>query len=321
MGRTPDRLPGVGKEDGSVYDDEGVDATQEGEIRYNTDRFSMFDGAGEFNPRESTGPIDKLSDVDTTTTPPVAGNSLQWDGTNWVPVDLDNSFTVFAIWAEENGGLANNQTEWSFGNGSTGSIGIPLPIACDLFAITVNSANSASGTVINVRRNNNDVADSNALTGNNNVTVLGSPVAFSAGDLLGFETEIAGGANNVRVAAWFRIPSTPVSTLLIGDLLDVDTTTAPTTGQVLEWNGSNFVPATLSYAIDDLTDVDTTTTPPNADDVLVWDGTNWVPQAPIDSLPAPDTGSILYSADGVTWEVVVPLDFLTNNDGILIVKG
>lgn len=31
--------------------------------------------------------IDQMSDVDTTTTTPVTGNLLSWDGTNWVPSD------------------------------------------------------------------------------------------------------------------------------------------------------------------------------------------------------------------------------------------
>ena len=74
--------------------------------------------------------------------------------------------------------------------------------------------------------------------------------------------------------------------LVINDLTDVDTaTSAPTNGQVLKWNGTNWVPAddidttlTLSSAsIDDLGDVDTTTTAPTTGQVLKWNGTNWVP--------------------------------------------
>lgn len=72
----------------------------------------------------------------------------------------------------------------------------------------------------------------------------------------------------------------------IDDLTDVDiTSAAPTTGQVLKWNGSAFVPAddvdttlTLSsQSIDDLGDVDTTTTSPSVGQVLKWDGSNWAP--------------------------------------------
>ena len=62
------------------------------------------------------------------------------------------------------------------------------------------------------------------------------------------------------------------------DLDDMDTTTAsPSTGDVLEWNGSNWVPATR--IIDDLDDVDVTTVAPNSGDFLKWDGSNWTPSA------------------------------------------
>lgn len=72
----------------------------------------------------------------------------------------------------------------------------------------------------------------------------------------------------------------------IDDLADVDTATAaPTNGQVLKWNGTNWVPAddidttlTLSSAsIDDLGDVDTTTIAPTTGQVLKWDGSKWAP--------------------------------------------
>ncbi len=66
----------------------------------------------------------------------------------------------------------------------------------------------------------------------------------------------------------------------IDGLTDVDTfTTAPVSGQVLSWDGTNWVPAddqTLT-SIDGLTDVDTSTTAPVSGQVLSWDGTNWVP--------------------------------------------
>ncbi len=84
----------------------------------------------------------------------------------------------------------------------------------------------------------------------------------------------------------------------IDNLTDVDvSTTAPTNGQVLSWDGTNWVPAddanttysagtgldltgttfSLNSGIDNLTDVDVTTTTPTNGQVLSWDGTNWVP--------------------------------------------
>ena len=66
----------------------------------------------------------------------------------------------------------------------------------------------------------------------------------------------------------------------INDLSDVDTTTTPpTNGQALVWSGTNWVPGASSSVndINDLSDVDTATTPPTTNQALIWDGTNWVP--------------------------------------------
>lgn len=81
------------------------------------------------------------------------------------------------------------------------------------------------------------------------------------------------------IAASDLLPAVPA---VLDDLGDVDTTTTPPVlNDVLEYDGTNFVPAAPSgggaSAIDDLTDVDTTTVAPVVDDALVWDGTNWVP--------------------------------------------
>src|SRR6056297_1175687 len=71
----------------------------------------------------------------------------------------------------------------------------------------------------------------------------------------------------------------------IGELSDVDITTAPpTNGQVLKWNGTAFVPAddvdttlTLSSAsIGDLNDVDLSVTPTNGQ-ILQWNGSAFIP--------------------------------------------
>ncbi len=92
---------------------------------------------------------------------------------------------------------------------------------------------------------------------------------------------------------------TPVSaTGSINTHSDVDTSTnIPANGQVLSWNGTNWVPAddsdttysagtglnltgttfSLNSGIDNLTDVDVTTSPPTNGQVLSWDGSNCIP--------------------------------------------
>jgi hypothetical protein len=58
VGRTPDRTHGVSDEEGIVLSDEGVLATQVGEVRYKGaphNRFSMYDATGEFDPNTAAG--------------------------------------------------------------------------------------------------------------------------------------------------------------------------------------------------------------------------------------------------------------------------
>ena len=109
-----------------------------------------------------------------------------------------------------------------------------------------------------------------------------------------------------------------INSTSVDALSDVDTTTsAPSSGQALVWNGSNFVPntvgstltvqeegsalsnaatvlnfvgsgvtasgsggtktITIGGSIDDLSDVDITSNAPSAGQILKWDGTNFVP--------------------------------------------
>ena len=153
------------------------------------------------------GSIDTHSDVDTTTAPPVLGDQLEWDGSNWVPKSIDNGFTIFPIWAEENAGLANGQAEWSFGNGATGFIGVPMGIDCELFAISLNADAPGTSVTIDIQRDGAVVATP-SFSANNQVNTI-SAVPFSLGQLLSFQTNtVTGTWTDVRVVAWMRVKST-----------------------------------------------------------------------------------------------------------------
>jgi hypothetical protein len=52
MPRTPDRTPGVASEEGIVFDDDGIDPTVAGEVRFSGGAFKLQDAVGGFNPRE-----------------------------------------------------------------------------------------------------------------------------------------------------------------------------------------------------------------------------------------------------------------------------
>ena len=152
-----------------------------------------------------------------------------------------DEFAFFPIWAEENAGLGNNQREWSFGNGATGDIGIVLPVDAQLYAVSYNADNAGTNTEIAVVQNtSSQVATTGPQSGEDGFNILGTPVQFSAGDRLGFQTILAGGASDVRVCAWMRVPSSIAVDLSLGELNDV-TLTGETNGQFIAYNGSEWI--------------------------------------------------------------------------------
>lgn len=204
-------------------------ATQDAAIALNTAKVS------------ADGSVDTHSDVDTSTNAPVNGDFLGFDGTNWVPQTLDNGYTIFPIWAEESGGLSNNNRQWSFGNGATGNINIVLPIDAELFAVSFDAEIGSPGTVsMDIMKDDALLLTTKAFT-TKDFELLASPQSFTAGECVGFRTDVETGAlTDARVCAWFRIPSSIASTSLLNDLLDVSITSV-TNGDVLTWNGSNWV--------------------------------------------------------------------------------
>jgi hypothetical protein len=109
----------------------------------------------------------------------------------------------YMIWAEESGGLFNNATQWSFGNGATGNIGIPMITAGRLIGMSLNAENAPnSNCTVEVLINgvSSGVSITVSAGVNDDFVVFGSPVAYSAGDRIGFRTVLGGGASDVRVA-------------------------------------------------------------------------------------------------------------------------
>lgn len=185
------------------------------------------------------GSIDTHNDVDITTTSPSPGDLLSWDGSNFVPTNVSNGFTIFPIWAEENGGLVDNNRQWSFGNGSTGSDNIVIPIDCEIFAFSA-SAETASGTCsFNILVNDSISFTSNQLA-NNSFQSLATPLQITAGQRIGYRTDDEVGAwTDVRICAWFRVASSSAGNVALNDLTDVSTS-SPVAGQAIVFNGSNY---------------------------------------------------------------------------------
>ncbi len=222
-----------------------------------TDDYLKFDGTNWVAEAPQTVAIDDLSDVDTTTTAPTNDQVLKWDGTNWVPGDDTSSVALLDDIGDVNVTGATNNQILSWDNAGSEWVAV----------------------------------DPGAVTATTLVALSDTPTDYT-------------GAANQFVKVNTGADAVEFTTVGVDELSDVDTTTsAPTSGQVLAWDGtSSWVPATnadttytagtgldltgtvfsLDSGIDGLTDVDTTTVAPSTGDIMGWNGTNWVPGANVD---------------------------------------
>ena len=206
------------------------------------------------------GSINTHSDVDVQTSPPSVDDLLRWDGSNWVPSETDNGYTIFAIWAEENGGLSNNNRQWSYGNGATGAINIVLPIDCELFAASLDvESGGSSGVSINIFKNDAIERTTKSFQLFQDFETFATPTPFTAGDYVGVGTAVvgAGGATDARFCMFFRIRSSALSTSQLNDLLDVIAPN-PSLGEVLFYDGNDWVPVVANPSLVGLGNVDNT---------------------------------------------------------------
>ena len=134
--------------------------------------------------------------------------------------------------------------------------------------------------------------------------------------LKGLAPASGGGTTNfLRADGTWDVPPTGSggtgSVTSLDDLSDVDlTTTSPISGNILSYDGANWIPITASTggtgsvtSLDDLSDVDLTTTSPGSGNVLSYDGTSWIP---VTSSATAGSGSTTINPtplfDGITWQ-------------------
>lgn len=189
--------------------------------------------------------LDDVADVDTTTIPPIVDQTLSWDGSNWIPAtliiddlaDVDTT-TIAPISGEV---LAWNGSQWapsSVAGGGEVNTGANVGsgtggIFRDKTGSTINLRSLISGTNITVTQNADDIT----------ISVNGLSTVATSGD-------------------YNDLINTPSIPSVIDDLGDVDTTTiAPTNGQVLTWNGSQWTPETPSAGGSGINNVVEDTTP------------------------------------------------------------
>jgi hypothetical protein len=133
-------------------------------------------------------------------------------------IDIDSTgqpiYEKIIIWAEENGAISNNNPEFSFGNGATGNIGIPIVDDWELYALVVNADvnNAGSNVTIDVMDwTTSDVLLTQNVPNNNGAVnnyvgiIKGLNIPVVEGTTLGFRTNTETGAiSDVRAGAWLR---------------------------------------------------------------------------------------------------------------------
>ena len=115
------------------------------------------------------------------------------------------------IWAEENGGLTNNSAQYSFGNGATGNIGIPVPWDCEALGMVYQGESGTGSADLTLVVNGVDSAGFISVSGsgsaNGQINTFPAPVPLNSGDSLGFVTRnLSGALSDVRVGVRVRVP-------------------------------------------------------------------------------------------------------------------
>lgn len=227
--------------------------------------------------------IDALDDVDTTSNLPANGDLLTWDGTNWVP-SAPCTFTVnagaTAVATDDSNGSETVECGdiihfWSSDasveiNVSSGSVVTDIKVAQSVLdqidantsSIATNSANISNNTS-NIATNATDIATTNSNVATNtsniatntntlvthNAQITANAAAISS-NITAITANAALAAANAAAIAALVIPSS------INDLSDVSTP-SPVTGDLLGWDGTNWVPSTV--ALTGLCDADSDT--------------------------------------------------------------
>lgn len=210
----------------------------------NTTGFSTYasggnadSGDGAFVPGSGISSINDLSDVDTATSAPSAGDSLKWDGTNFVPVasatidpDMTPTDGQALVWDDQQYGIS--------GATQANPVVITLPTDHNLSngdAITI------TGVVGMTELNDQTVYVSVGTNGEVSLysdTGLTTPIDGS-----GYSAYISGGSASAGTGNW--VANAAASS--VGTLTDVDTT-GLANGQILKYNSGNTTWTPISTA-------------------------------------------------------------------------
>jgi len=216
--------------------------------------------------RIAAASINALNDVDTFSNAPISGQGLKWDGTNWVPGDdndttytagtgLNLSGTVFSLSAPIGGLTDVDTTTTTPTNGQVlkwnGSTWTPQDDTDTDTTYTAGTGLNLSGTTFTLNSGITGLTDVDTFT---NSPSSGQTLKWDGSNWVpadDTDTTYTAGTGLDLTGTTFAIDSD------IGDLNNVDTT-GVSTGDVLKWNGTNWVPDEDDDTVVDFTDNDFT---------------------------------------------------------------
>ncbi len=281
------------------------------------------------------GSINTHSDVDTTTTTPVSGYILTWDGSNWVPTlnstDNIDEGTTNLYYTEDRVSANSNVTANTAKVSANGSIDTHSDVDTTTTTPTSDQVLMWDG---------NNWVPSTLISDDINE---GSTNLYYSDDLVTANAAVV--LNTAKVSASGSIDTHS----------DVDvSTTTPTSNDFLIWDGTNWVPQTTttdnitegstnlyytedrvsantdvatntekvsaSGSIDTHSDVDVSTTAPTTGDFLIWDGSNWIPNTTTTDDIAEGENNLYYTNTDILGLTQFKID-LANIDGTSLEVG
>jgi len=201
--------------------------------------------------------IDFLSDVDTTSSAPSVGQVLKWDGNHWAPgfdvtsggsgLDADTLDGFDSTYYLDYNNFTNTPTvatlaDFSVGNerAADGNGAIEYDNTTGVFRYTPPTPGGIGALTAEV----NDLTAAVTWANVPNANITESSVTQHQAALSITESQISDLGSYITD---YTVVATDLNSISIDALSDVDTTTStPNNGEVLQWNGANWTPASVA---------------------------------------------------------------------------
>ena len=246
-----------------------------------------WDGAAWTNYTLPTYSLETLTDVVITT--PSIGDTIKWTGTDWVNITLSSSnLSDFGLASPSAGQvLQYNGTKWQNLNLSvpwtavTGAPSLFTPVITsptsgqDLTYNGTNWVNTNKTIAFSAVTSKPTTLSGYGITDGVSTTTIASYAPLASPALTGSPTSVTAtaGSNNTGIATnafvYTAISGLPLSSTNVS-------IASPTTNQVLQYNGTNWVNANVSTSSTTLAALtDCAITSPSSGDLLRWNGSKW----------------------------------------------